>query len=324
MAFRFFILIISLTLSACSAVPSPANIPKKTTLNTYYDFQLYDPSNQQEIDNIKQLAQQLADSQVVLFGEFHTHPAIHLAQLRLFAALYQQNHQLSLSMEQFDRSQQAVLNQYLDEQIGEEWLVKQTKAWDNYRSDYRPLVEFAKQQQLEIIAANAPRKHVRCLGRQGLDYLQQLPSNQRQQLAETFTIEDPAYRQRLFGNAHHGDEQQTQNHFIAMLAWDDTMAESIAKHALNSGQQIMHTVGNFHIEQRQGTYSRVKQRLHGQKVSSVVALSEREFTSLSAAEKQQKGDYLIIVRALPLRYKNEQHRRAEFAQINQQAQISCQ
>ncbi len=322
MPYCFLLLSISLLLSACSSQPSPSS--KQSALDTYYDFKLYNPSKQQQIDSIADLAQQLADSQVILFGEFHTHPAIHLAQLRLFEALYQQNHQLSLSMEQFTRNQQHLLNQYLDGEIGEERLINQSQAWDNYRSDYRPLVEFAKQQQLTIIAANAPRKHIRCLAQQGLDYLQQLPTNQRQQLAETFTLDDPAYQQRLFGNAHHGDKQQTQSHFIAMLAWDDTMAESIAKQTLSNGQQIMHTVGNFHIAQRQGTYSRVKQRLGAEKVSSIVALSAKEFAKLSAADRQQKGDYLIIVRALPLRYINEQHRRAEFAKISQQAVISCQ
>ncbi|WP_427979780.1 ChaN family lipoprotein [Agarivorans sp.] len=321
---RFFLLITSLLLSACSVSPSSTSNAEPTALSTYYDFQLYDPVHQQQINDISHLALQLADSQVILFGEFHTHPAIHLAQLRLFEALYQQNHQLSLSMEQFDRSQQPLLDQYLANKIGEEWLIKQSHAWDNYRSDYRPLVEFAKQQQLSIIAANAPNKHIRCLGQQGLDYLQQLPATERRLLAESLTLDDPAYQQRLFGNAHHGDEQQTQNHFIAMLGWDDTMAESITKQALTNSQQIMHTVGNFHIEQRQGTYSRVQQRLPQQKVSSVIAISEQEFAGLSAVEKQQKGDFLIIVRALPLRYQNQQHRSAEFAQIKQQAKTSCQ
>lgn len=324
MSRRLFMLTISVLLTACSATAPPTSRPSTSELNSFYDFQLYDPSNQQYLDDINSLAARLNGSNIILFGEFHTHPAIHLAQLRLLEALYLQNNQLSLSMEQFDRSQQHLLDQYLEGDIGEQWLIKQSQAWDNYRSDYRPLVEFAKQQQLPIIAANAPRKHIRCLGQQGLDYLTQLPIIERQQLAETLTVDDPAYKQRLFGNAHHGDAEQSQNHFIAMLGWDDTMAESIAQHSKSRHRQVMHTVGNFHIEQRQGTYSRVQQRLPEQQVTSVVAVSEKEYAGLSNAEKQKKGDYLIIVKALPVRYLNEQHRKAEFTQIKQQAEISCQ
>lgn len=35
---------------------------------------------------------------------------------------------------------------------------KDARAWPNYSRDYRPLVEFAKQQGLAVVAANAPRR----------------------------------------------------------------------------------------------------------------------------------------------------------------------
>jgi uncharacterized iron-regulated protein len=313
-------------LSACSSTSPTEDSAQASSiqLETYYDYVLYNPNDQQIIENTQSLAMQLADSQVVLFGEYHSHPAIHLAQLRLLEALYQQQNQLSLSMEQFNRSQQTVLNSYLANEIGEEWLIKQTKAWDNYRSDYRPLVEFAKDKQLTVLAANAPREHVRCIGQQGLGYLEGLAESERAKLAQDFTTNDPAYQQRLFGNAHHGDSEQSNNHFLAMLAWDETMAESIVKQLENqSTLQVMHTVGNFHIEQRQGTYSRVEQRLEGRKVSSLVAINHSEFETLSAQQKQALGDYLIVVKGLPKRYQNKANQQAEFKHIKKQSNKQC-
>ena len=64
---------------------------------------------------------------------------------------------LVLSMEQFSRADQPVLDAYLAGRIGESALIRDGHAWPNYQSDYRPLVEFAKAQHLPVIAANAPK-----------------------------------------------------------------------------------------------------------------------------------------------------------------------
>ncbi|NMU84680.1 ChaN family lipoprotein, partial [Vibrio parahaemolyticus] len=74
---------------------------------------------------------------------------------------------------------QPVVDAYLRGEIGEQYLMKQANAWPNYESDYRPLVEFAKQKNLPVIAANAPKSIVRCIGRQGLDYINKLDDDQR-------------------------------------------------------------------------------------------------------------------------------------------------
>ncbi|MDO6763028.1 ChaN family lipoprotein [Agarivorans sp. 1_MG-2023] len=320
-------LFILVSLAACSAGQPNTGLQQASTaapLETYYDYILFDPHAQQVLTDTETLASLLADSNVVLFGEYHSHPGIHLAQLRLFQSLHAQHDQLSLSMEQFDRSQQALVNEYLNDDIGEEWLIKQTNAWPNYRSDYRPLVEFSKAKHLNVIAANAPKAHVTCIGSEGLAYLHTLDSEQRLLLSQEFTVDDPAYQQRLFGNAHHGDSQQSQNHFLAMLAWDETMAESIAAHLNNeANQQVMHIVGNFHIEQKQGTYSRVQQRLPNSKISSVVAVSQQDFLALSIEEQQAKGDYLIVVLNLPKRYQNADNRKAEYQHIKQRSNKQC-
>ncbi|MCV5871569.1 ChaN family lipoprotein, partial [Escherichia coli] len=64
---------------------------------------------------------------------------------------------IALSMEQVTRDKQSVLDAYLKGEIGEQYFMSQSNAWPNYESDYRPLVEFAKQANLPVIAANAPK-----------------------------------------------------------------------------------------------------------------------------------------------------------------------
>ncbi|MFE8730745.1 ChaN family lipoprotein, partial [Aeromonas hydrophila] len=58
---------------------------------------------QQEALTLEQTTTRLAEADIILVGELHTHPAIHLLQSRLLSALYQQAEQngrgLTLSME---------------------------------------------------------------------------------------------------------------------------------------------------------------------------------------------------------------------------------
>src|SRR5690554_7260780 len=50
---------------------------------------------------------------------------------------------------------------------GETEMLEDANVWVNYKASYRPLVEFARQHQLPVIAANAPAVTVRCVGREG-------------------------------------------------------------------------------------------------------------------------------------------------------------
>lgn len=86
-------------------------------LPTMYDSTIKSPQGQPM--TLAQLTTALKDADIVLVGEWHGHPGAHLMQARLFSALYQQNPDMALSMEQFTRDKQHVVNQYLAGEIGE-------------------------------------------------------------------------------------------------------------------------------------------------------------------------------------------------------------
>ena len=137
-----FIVILTLFLSGCSSIIEPHSDLSSSRVETFYDYQLATP-NQKNID-LTSFTERLKNADVILIGEWHTHPAVHRFQTDLLRSLYQQNQNISLSMEQFTRDKQTVINQYLNHDIGEQTLITQSNAWANYESDYRPLVEFAK------------------------------------------------------------------------------------------------------------------------------------------------------------------------------------
>lgn len=221
-------------------------------------------------------------------------------QAQLFAELYRQNPNMALSMEQFTRDKQPVVNQYLAGEIGEKTLITEGNAWPNYISDYRPLVELAKQNGLDVIAANAPKPIVRCIGREGADYLARLPSNERKWVADDLTLTPDAYQAKFKASMHHGDEAKTQRQFAAQTAWDDTMAESMVDYlAKHPGKQIIHVAGRFHVAEGLGTASRIKARNPELNVVMVTPVTEQSNIAENAP------DYRVNVMPLPKSYVSE-------------------
>ncbi|ETW97853.1 MAG: hypothetical protein ETSY1_21085 [Candidatus Entotheonella factor] len=318
-------------LTSCSHVPNRAVAQLSLTpLNHFYDFQLVRSTDQQPIV-MTQLVAELLDSDVIFIGELHGHSASHYLQVELLAGLYQHNANLILSMEQFERDKQTVVNEYLDDKIGEQTLIAQGKAWPNYVSDYRPLVEFAKARQIPVIAANAPKALVRCIALKGPAIVDQLPAQQRAYLADDLTQSSTAYQAKFRkvmtgsgawhghakpkhkpgphgSHAHGAKNGKLSNSFYAQLARDNTMAESIAK-ALDAhpNHQVVAINGAFHSDGRLGTVDAL-QRLKPN--VQIVVLSPHEQTEdepdLAAAAKQ--GDYLYTIQTMPKRYVQKQHR----------------
>src|ERR1041384_8308149 len=75
-----------------------------------------------EAISLEQVADTLKDYDVIFVGELHDHIANHLAEMALLRAIHQRAPQLALSMEQFERDRQTVLDAYLASKIGEETL----------------------------------------------------------------------------------------------------------------------------------------------------------------------------------------------------------
>ena len=255
-------------------------------------------------------------------GELHTHPAVHLLQARLLAGLEEASRAdgraLVLSMEQFSRADQAVVDAYLAGRIGEAALIRDGNAWPNYQSDYRPLVEFAKQHHLPVIAANAPKPLVSCVGQEGPQWLDKLPANRRSQLARELTLTDDGYRQKFMASLHHGDADGNARRFAAQTSWDDTMAESMVDYlAKHPGQQIMHIAGNFHVEGGLGIASRIASRNPALKVALVVPRTDETSVADPAADVQ------VTIMPLPKRWQNSDEMKQDMGALHQSRSRDC-
>lgn len=277
-------------------------------VNTFYDYQLHTPQGNDI--SVTDFANTLSNADVILVGEWHTHPGIHRFQTDLLQALHLHSSNVTLSMEQFTRDNQDIVNQYLAGEIGEQLLIREGNAWPNYESDYRPLVEYAKTNQIDVIAANAPKTTVRCIGRQGIDYLDKLDTEERQWLADTISTQDSPYRKKFLASMHHGNEEQTLKQFAAQVTWDETMADSIVDYlAENPTKQVMHIAGKFHIENGLGTAASIKAR---NPELNVVLVSP---TSKQNPLAENSEDYRLEVLNLPKRFVSHESMMASMKHI---------
>ncbi|MDF9400826.1 hypothetical protein HGG78_01985 [Vibrio aestuarianus] len=280
----------------------------------FYDYQLASPEG--EPIALTALPQALKNADVILVGEWHTHPAIHRFQTDLLEQLNLQKRDVALSMEQFSRDSQPVLNRYLAGEIGEQYLISQANAWPNYESDYRPLVEYAKAHNIDTIAANAPKSIVRCIGKVGIEYLDRLPAEQRQHVARQVDMSSSLYKEKFMASMHHGSAEQTENQFAAQITWDETMAESIVEYLTDHpNSQVMHIAGKFHTQQGLGTANSIFRRNPNLKI--VVITPVEKIQPLSP-------DFQLEVLPVPTAFIQPNNRMQAYKQLaTRNAELSC-
>lgn len=233
-----------------------------------------------------QLAQKLSKYDVVFFGEYHDQGEIHQAELELLQAIQKvKGEKLALSMEMFEADNQTKLNDFLAGSLSEEDFLATSRPWPNYKTDYAPLVNFAKEKKMPVIAANVPRflaAHVakNNASTEGVEaqYQQWLPKH-------TYAPEG-AYKDKFYAqmNSPAAPMKMPPARLAAVYAAqclkDDKMAESIAAFAdAHQNMQILHINGCFHSDAHLGTTQKLEALRPELKVAVITPL-----------ERKQKGE----------------------------------
>ncbi|MFW6053538.1 MAG: ChaN family lipoprotein, partial [Persicimonas sp.] len=120
-----------------------------------------------------ELFEVLAEQRFVVVGEKHDDPWHHEVQARIWQAVSERA-PAALGMEMFQRPFQEPLDAYVTGQIDEDQMIEQTEYDDRWGAPlqyYRPLWQQARDEELPIIALNAPRELSREISEVGLDGL---------------------------------------------------------------------------------------------------------------------------------------------------------
>ena len=81
---------------------------------------------------------ELSGADIVLFGELHDDPIAHWLQLQLLNDLYEiDSSNLILGAEMFERDNQLIIDEYLDDLIDDKRFEEGLNLWKNYKTDYK-------------------------------------------------------------------------------------------------------------------------------------------------------------------------------------------
>lgn len=146
----------------------------------------------------------MQQTDVVFVGETHNDPVGHWLEYALFTGAHerfattndaQDDRPVALALEMFQRDVQFILDEYLAGLISERHFNASSRPWQNYETDYRPMVEYAKEHGLTVIAANAPRRYVNRVSREGPQSLDALSDHAKSFLAPLpYAAASDAYR----------------------------------------------------------------------------------------------------------------------------------
>ncbi len=254
--------------------------------------------------SVSQIIDAAGKSDVIFLGENHDDAVAHFLQAEFFSKMQEtfgDKRRVTLSLEMFERDVQIVLDEYLKGLITEKKFLDDSRPWNNYKTDYRPLVEYAKQNKLAVIAANAPRRYVNMVSRGGRETLDKLSPEAKRWLSPLPYAQASEQYSKKFtalmsgtGSNNHGVSKILESQTL----WDATMAFSISEFLKKQKNAlIVHLNGSFHTESRLGTAEQLLKLNPKAKVLVVTMRYEDDFTKFDKAKHENLGDFVILTNA---------------------------
>jgi uncharacterized iron-regulated protein len=211
------------------------------------------------------LLAKLADKRVVFVGESHDRYEDHLNQLEIIRGLREQGRPLAIGMEFFQQPFQPVLDAFIAGDIGEAELLRRSEYFDRWRYDYRlyrPILRYAREHGIPLIALNVPKEITDKVGDGGIEALD---AAEAEQIPADIDRDHQAYRDRVKAvyDMHPKDEDADFEHFLdVQLLWDEGMAERAASYVkANPERALVVLAGSGHVEYGHGIPRRLTRRV---------------------------------------------------------------
>ncbi len=241
------------------------------------------------------MVRKIKNADIILFGEHHNNPISHWLQLELSRDLFEiKGQHLVLGAEMFESDNQIILDEYLNGLIPQNRFEADARLWPNYNTDYRPLVELARKNQLRFIATNVPRRYATIVSSKGFEGLENLSEQAKTflpPLPVEYNAELKAYSSmlKMEGMEHHANE----NFPKAQAIKDATMAHFILEN-WSEGKLFLHYNGAYHSDNFESIYWYLKQKNPEINIITLTTISQKDISTLNT-EYTGTADYIICV-----------------------------
>ncbi len=228
---------------------------------------------------------------IVMIGESHNNPISHWMELEITKDCKEQKG-LVMGAEMFEQDNQPALDLYLQGKLTAKGLDSAARLWKNYITDYAPLVNFAKENNIFFAASNVPRRYAALVSKGGFEALDTLTAKEKAWIAPlpiAYDAELPGYKGMMTMMAGHGSVNMPK----AQAIKDATMAHFILKYYV-PGSLFIHYNGSYHSQNHDGIVWHLKQSKPDLKIITVTTVSQKDIKHL-LAENKNTADYIICV-----------------------------
>ena len=258
-------------------------------------YQLYNQKG--KLAKYDKMIEDLADADMVFFGEYHQNPISHWLQIEMAKSFYDiKGEKLLFGAEMFENGNQLVLDEYLQGFYEEKKMLPEiTSLWKNYKTDYKPVLDFAKENNLRFIATNIPRRYADMINKKGIEILDSLS-------LEALEMIGPDLKDK-FDSLVYADMKDAMGGHIppnmlniqtAQAAKDATMAHFSLKN-FNEGDFLFHFDGAYHSDYYRGIIWWINQYKPGYKIKSITTVDQSEWDEMTEEEKTTIANYIIVV-----------------------------
>ena len=242
------------------------------------------------------MVRELSRADVVFIGETHNCPIAHWLEYEITRDIWQKDSSgLTIGAEMFETDNQLLVDEYTGRLISSDKFENEAKLWDNYYTDYYPLLSFAREAGLKFVASNVPRRYASFVKDNGLEALEGL-SDEAKALMAPLPVDFEASEESdaMFGFMQmiSGGDSGKKSYFAEAQALKDaTMAWSIAR---NMDRKFIHYNGNFHSDFHGGIIPYFEKYCPGKTIKTVCCIRQDSISRLDE-ENLGRADFIICV-----------------------------
>ena len=257
-------------------------------------YRLFDQNGKNA--SYKEMLKEASEADIVFFGELHDNPICHWLEYELTADLYaERGKNLILGAEMFESDNQLIVDEYLGGLIKEKNFEAEARLWPNYKTDYKRLLNFARDSSLAFIATNIPRRYAAMINKSGFDALNSLEKNAYQFIAPLplkydSTLACYADMYKMMGDA---PSHATRNIACAQDSKDATMAYFILKN-FTKGKTFLHFNGSYHSDRFQSIIWHLKQADPTLRIITISSVEQAEMDDLKK-ESEGLANFIIVI-----------------------------
>lgn len=252
-------------------------------------YQIY--NNQGKKVTYKQMLQLILKADFIFIGEYHNNPISHWFEYEITSDVFLKK-QVIMGAEMFESDNQSVVDQFLSGKTNQKGLDTTARLWPNYKTDYAPLLNFAKENKIKFIATNVPRRYASLMSKRGVQAVDSLPDSIKKWMVPLPFIFDSTiqcYRdmKELMG-AH-----STNNIIVSQAFKDATMAYFIYKNYINN-YSFIHYNGTWHSDRQEGIVWYLKKYFPEKRILVITTVTQKNVSRLEN-ENKRRADFIICV-----------------------------